>query len=479
VYINGARLLPTDYTATNGTTVVLGTPALLNDAVTVLNYTSSIAALPTSRDVFDYTATAAQTTFTVSGGYTVGLLDVYVNGSKLTPAEVTATNGTTFVLTVASVVGDQVQAIRYNSSINGVSGSGTANYVSKFTASGTIGNSSIQDSGSALSFGVASTFLDIVNIGTAGTERLNIFGAGSQYINIKNTTTNADMFVGMSSGLAAAYIGTGSSNPFVFVTAGTERMRINADGNISMTGTLNVQGNLMGQLTADNAPLFKVVSGASTSTRSGIAIKDSWNGSTNTGSFMYFFVGTGSGEREALRITNAGDVLMGKSAENAGVAGFQYRGAAPGLVQITRDGGESLQLWRYTSNGKMLVFYYNGAEVGSISSNTNSLPSDLNFKKDISNISIGLNLVNKLRPVHYRHKLDEDNEALSNGIIAQELEQSLLDCGIEKNTLLMLQHKPNEKENESQYWVDYTKMIPILIKSIQELSAKITILENK
>jgi hypothetical protein len=235
----------------------------------------------------------------------------------------------------------------------------------------------------------------------------------------------------------------------------------------------------MGQLTADNAPLFKVVSGASTSTRSGIAIKDSWNGSTNTGSFMYFFVGTGSGEREALRITNAGDVLMGKSAENAGVAGFQYRGAAPGLVQITRDGGESLQLWRYTSNGKMLVFYYNGAEVGSISSNTNSLPSDLNFKKDISNISIGLNLVNKLRPVHYRHKLDEDNEALSNGIIAQELEQSLLDCGIEKNTLLMLQHKPNEKENESQYWVDYTKMIPILIKSIQELSAKITILENK
>jgi hypothetical protein len=88
-------------------------------------------------------------------------------------------------------------------------------------------------------------------------------------------------------------------------------------------------------------------------------------------------------------------------------------------------------------------------------------------------MSLGLDLITKLRPVHYRHKMDNDDEALSNGIIAQELEQALLDCGVEKNSLLMLQHKPNEKQNESQYWVDYTKMIPILIKSIQEQQAQI------
>jgi hypothetical protein len=43
----------------------------------------------------------------------------------------------------------------------------------------------------------------------------------------------------------------------------------------------------------------------------------------------------------------------------------------------------------------------------------------------------------------------------------------------------MLQHKPNDIENESQYWVDYTKMIPILIKAIQELKAEIDQLKNK
>jgi len=75
--------------------------------------------------------------------------------------------------------------------------------------------------------------------------------------------------------------------------------------------------------------------------------------------------------------------------------------------------------------------------------------------------------------------MDNDDEALSNGIIAQELEQALLDCGVEKNSLLMLQHKPVEKEGESQYWVDYTKMIPVLVKAIQELSAKVIALENR
>jgi hypothetical protein len=43
----------------------------------------------------------------------------------------------------------------------------------------------------------------------------------------------------------------------------------------------------------------------------------------------------------------------------------------------------------------------------------------------------------------------------------------------------MLQHKPNEKQNESQYWVDYQKMIPVLVKAIQELTARVQELENK
>jgi hypothetical protein len=176
-------------------------------------------------------------------------------------------------------------------------------------------------------------------------------------------------------------------------------------------------------------------------------------------------------------ISDTGDVFIGTNDPNAtnnGIALLQN-----GEIDISRSSGTSGIFNRNTTNGQILDFRYNNTQVGSISTNSNSLPSDLNFKKDISNISLGLNFVSKLRPVHYRHKMDEDNEPLSNGIIAQEMEEALSECGIEKNSLLILQHKPNEKENESQYWVDYTKMIPVLIKSIQELKTQNDALQSR
>jgi hypothetical protein len=185
VFVNGVRFLPTEYTATNGTTVVFGSGLLVNDEVTIINYTSVITALPTSRNVQDFTATSGQTTFTVTNGYIVGLLDVYVNGSKLTSSEFTATNGTTFVLTVASTTGDQVQSINYTASVNGVSGAGTTNYVPKFTATGTIGDSAITDNGTTVSLvsrslsGTSATFTGNLGVGissfaswTGGTENV-------------------------------------------------------------------------------------------------------------------------------------------------------------------------------------------------------------------------------------------------------------------------------------------------------------------
>jgi hypothetical protein len=178
-----------------------------------------------------------------------------------------------------------------------------------------------------------------------------------------------------------------------------------------------------------------------------------------------------------MQIDSNGNVYIGTTDPNA--TNFGMALLANGEIDISRSSGTNFVMNRSTTNGQIIDFRYNNTQVGSISTNSNSLPSDLNFKKDISNISLGLNFVSKLRPVHYRHKMDEDNEPLSNGIIAQEMEEALSECGIEKNSLLILQHKPNEKENESQYWVDYTKMIPVLIKSIQELKTQNDALQSR
>ena len=66
-----------------------------------------------SRVVDVYTASANQVTFTTSSGYTVGYVDVYINGIKILPADFTATNATTVILGEVSDANDEVVIISW------------------------------------------------------------------------------------------------------------------------------------------------------------------------------------------------------------------------------------------------------------------------------------------------------------------------------------------------------------------------------
>lgn len=61
--------------------------------------------------VTDFTATAGQTTFTVT--YTVGLVEVYRNGVKLAVADYTASTGTTIVLATPANAGDIIEVVAF------------------------------------------------------------------------------------------------------------------------------------------------------------------------------------------------------------------------------------------------------------------------------------------------------------------------------------------------------------------------------
>jgi hypothetical protein len=60
-----------------------------------------------------FTATSGQTSFSVN--YTVGLVDVYINGIRLIPSEFTATNGTTVVLNDACFGDETIELVVYSS----------------------------------------------------------------------------------------------------------------------------------------------------------------------------------------------------------------------------------------------------------------------------------------------------------------------------------------------------------------------------
>jgi len=60
-----------------------------------------------------FTATAGQTTFSVTNGYSTGYVDVFINGSKLNSTEFTDTSGTNIVLATGSFVDDIVEVVKY------------------------------------------------------------------------------------------------------------------------------------------------------------------------------------------------------------------------------------------------------------------------------------------------------------------------------------------------------------------------------
>jgi hypothetical protein len=105
--------------------------------------------------------------------------------------------------------------------------------------------------------------------------------------------------------------------------------------------------------------------------------------------------------------------------------------------------------------------------------------SDERLKKDIEDIPYGLDEINKLQPkIFTKHSGDfdddgnvvlEDNGKRKIGFIAQEI----------KEVVPEMITNPNEDLTEGFYALDDGKLTSVLVKAVQELSAKVEQLENK
>ena len=155
---------------------------------------------------------------------------------------------------------------------------------------------------------------------------------------------------------------------------------------------------------------------------------------------------------------------------------FEKVGTNGSALFVSR--GDSISLFLNRNNtGQIMSFRQSGTEVGTISTNGNALPSDRNFKKNITDLTLGLNFVNTLKPSKFNLKLEEDTDPLQFGLISQDVEEALTAAGVSKNSIDLCQHDPKEDEAESDYNLDYGKFIPILINAIKELSTKVAALE--
>jgi len=154
--------------------------------------------------VTDFTATASQTTFTVT--YTVGLVEVYRNGVKLAIADYTASNGTTIVLATGANAGDVIEVVAFAAvntaatiSYDTFSGTGSQ---TAFTMSVTPANSQsvvvaisgvVQD---PASYTVSGTTLTFSTAPPSGTNNISC-----RYLALPTTTTGTASVINATNGI--------------------------------------------------------------------------------------------------------------------------------------------------------------------------------------------------------------------------------------------------------------------------------------
>jgi hypothetical protein len=191
------------------------------------------------------------------------------------------------------------------------------------------------------------------------------------------------------------------------------------------------------------------------------------NNLAGTTSYIVRFAGTNNGTT-GVTFDNTDKILVGASTASTNIATvWLYRtGNGSGRFNIIKTGSGT-----YDS----FANYRDGTYVGGItySNSASGFPtsSDYRLKYDLKNFN-GLSLLSRIKVYDFAWKLDDTR---SYGVIAHELKEVLPDAvNGEKD-----QYCEVDPTNIKSQGVDYSKIIPILIQSLQELEEAITELESK
>jgi len=256
--------------------------------------------------------------------------------------------------------------------------------------------------------------------------------------------------------------------------AGTERMRIDSSGKVGI-GESNPEFPL--DIQADSAANAIQIIGRSSDNIGQITFTS--NDKTTdyldlqVGSSELRFQGRGSipmtfriDETERMRIDSSGNLLVGKSSASSSLVGAQLN--ANGTLTATVDGARTAILNRLTSDGEIVDFRKGGTIVGSISVTSSATAyntsSDQRLKDNIADADDAGSKIDSIQVRKYDWKADGSHQDY--GMVAQEL----LEVAPEAVSV--------PEDSEEMMGVDYSKLVPMLIKEIQSLRNRVAQLET-
>jgi hypothetical protein len=351
----------------------------------------------------------------------------------------------------------------------GIGGSPSGSY--KFEVTGTGRFSSNVQLGAINSTGVGSA--TPITLGLGSTFGTNPIGTNFKLKLFEDSSPSIYGF-GVSSGLLEIISPSTSSIGF-FTNGANERMRITSAGNVCIgTSTSSGYGNVNLDLNAGTLPAAYFV--LKTSSNSVIAeyALDSGAAYLSTKTTHPIIFRTSDVER--MRIATNGKILINRTTSTSDTPGEKQieingnifsRGSLAGYFFDDRVNASYWYGWYATGN--TVVYFFNGftqSNIGTINPSTGAYTalSDINKKKDFEESTIGLNAILGLKPTLYRMKTDKESEPKQLGFIAQQVKEFIPQAYVESEDFIGLNDKP---------------IVAALVKAVQELSAKVSALENK
>jgi hypothetical protein len=442
----------------------------------------------------------------VTGSLTV-LGNINVSGSITTSGSITisgsitsasfatsASNATNAIsasyannLTVAGTLTAQTIVVQtITSSVDYITGSSINGSLSTNTHLFT-GSVSISGSSTALNVNSGAFFISSsgnVGIGlTNPTDLLHLYKSGTVYQTIQTVSGGAGTVYRRSNsptpdwtighGAASANenfeIYTAGTGSFVWTMNGSERIRINSLGNVGI-GTSSPQINLH-LLTGGTA--FSSTTTYSSSTSRGILLEQS-NGASNNGNAIWF---NNSGLYSAISSTreNSGDwgtniifYTHPTATSNQYDVTERMRITSDGYVTFQGNGngftiGQASALTRVDFNGSTFRFLGTSNSFIPIAASAFNVNSDYRLKEDLKEFNNSIEILNKIKIYDFKWKANEERNY---GVIAHELQEVL--------PYIVYGEKDGMEPNDEirTQGVDYSKLVPVLVKAIQELNTK-------
>jgi len=271
---------------------------------------------------------------------------------------------------------------------------------------------------------------------------------------------------------------TGNNSSFVFTAhnnsaSGTERMRIDGSGNVGI-GTSSpsslqsgAENLVVGSGSGDEG--MTIYSG--TANRGNIYFADGTTGSDPyRGQINYFhdsdYLRFVTAATEAMRIDSSGNLLVGKTATDNETQGVRIY--PTGRQSIVSEADTALIINRRTSAGTVVSFRKDATIVGSISVTSSATAyntsSDQRLKDNIVDAPSASDDIDAIQVRSFDWKADGSHQKY--GMVAQELQGVAPEAVSEGAT------------EEDMMGVDYSKLVPMMLKEIQSLRARVAQLET-